>query len=166
MVPRLLRGRVLVQVQVQVLARTKVKFVQQSKWATDPLRSTAGNYMSRSAPQVGKVVDQVSGNATERIYAVLRYLIHTGSLEWPNPRASRACLERISSSKPTKPDPMSIGTDRPMALVQTIRQGLHQIRLTGIVGTRDGSSTWLPVVLTEQPGSNGASQSGRPEIFK
>jgi hypothetical protein len=61
---------------------------------------------------------------------------------------------------------MSIGTDKPMALVQTIRQGLHQIRLTGIVGTRDGSSTWLSVVLTEQPGSNVASQSGRPEKFE
>ena len=83
MVLGLLRGQVLVQVQVQVLARAKVKFVQQSKWATDPLRSTVGNYMSRSAPQVGKVVDQVSGDATERINAVLRYLIRTGWLEWP-----------------------------------------------------------------------------------
>ena len=46
----------------------------------------------------------------------------------------------------TKPDPMSIGTDRPMALVQTVQQGLHQIRLTGIVDTRDGLSSWLSVV--------------------
>ena len=83
MVPGLLRGQVLVQVQVQVLARTKAKSVWQSKLANDPLRSTAGDYMSRSAPQVGKVVDQVSGDATERINAVLRYLIRTGRLEWP-----------------------------------------------------------------------------------
>ena len=39
--------------------RTKVKFVRQSKSSTDPLPSTAVNYMSRSATQVGKVVDQV-----------------------------------------------------------------------------------------------------------
>ena len=99
--------------------------------------------MSRSAPQVGKVVDQVSGDATERINAVLRYRIRTGWLEWPKPRASRACLERISSSKPTGSPTQPIGTDRPMALVQTRRQGLHQIRLAGIVGTRDGLSSLL-----------------------
>ena len=38
-----------------------------------------------------------------------------------------------------KPDPMSIGTDRPMALVQTRRQGLKQDIMTSIVSTSGGS---------------------------
>ena len=43
----------------------------------------------------------------------------------------------------TKPDPIPIGIDRPMALVQTRRQVLNQNSLTSIVGTSDGSSFWL-----------------------
>ena len=41
---------------------------------------------------------------------------------------------------PTKPDPMSIGTDTLMALVQTRRQGLKQDSLTSIVSTSGGSN--------------------------
>jgi hypothetical protein len=41
---------------------------------------------------------------------------------------------------PTKPDPISIGTDRLMALVQTKRQGLKQDSLTSIVSTSGGST--------------------------
>ena len=55
-------------------------------------------------------------------------------------------FERDSSNNGwtlTKPDPMSIGTDRPMALVQTRRQVLNQDSLTSIVGTSDGSCVWL-----------------------
>ena len=66
-------------------------------------------------------------------------------------------FERDSSNNGwtlTKPDPLSIGTDRPMALVQTRRQMLHQTSLTSIVGASFGSSIWLLAVLTEQPGSN------------
>ena len=122
------------------------RFVRQSKLANDPLRMPAADYMSRSALHVGKVVDIVCGGHMEGTYAVLGRLVRTGRLEIPKPRASRACLERISSSKPTKPDPMSIETDRPMALVQTVQQGLHQERLTGIVGTSFGSSNWLSVL--------------------
>ena len=51
-------------------------------------------------------------------------------------------LERDSSRQgwaPIKPDPMSIGTDRLMALVQTRRQGLKQDSLTSIVSTSGGS---------------------------
>ena len=51
-------------------------------------------------------------------------------------------LERNSSRQgwtPTKPDPMSIGTDTLMALVQTRRQGLKQDSLTSIVSTSGGS---------------------------
>jgi hypothetical protein len=40
---------------------------------------------------------------------------------------------------PTKPDPMVIGTDMLMTLVQTRRQGLKQESLTGIVSTSGGS---------------------------
>ena len=60
--------------------QSKVDFVRQSKLATDPHDATTGNYMSRSATQVGKVVDQVSGNAIAAIYAVLGRPIRTTSL--------------------------------------------------------------------------------------
>jgi hypothetical protein len=58
-------------------------------------------------------------------------------------------LERDSSRQgwtPTKPDPMSIGTDRLMALVRTRMQGLNQDSLTSIVCTSGGSSFWWLVL--------------------
>ena len=75
--------------------RTKVKFVRQSKLATDPLRSTAGNYMSRSATQVEKVVDQVYGSATEGICHFIGRLIRTRRLSWRTPRRISSAIARI-----------------------------------------------------------------------
>ena len=57
--------------------RTKVKFVRQSKSSTDPRDATTGNYMSRSAQHVRKVVDQVYGGGTEGICDYLGRLIRT-----------------------------------------------------------------------------------------
>ena len=68
-------------------------------------------------------------------------------------------LERDSSRQgwtPTKPDPMSIGTNRPMALVQTRREGLKQDSQTSIVCTSGGSSFWCLALLAWQSVSNTA----------
>ena len=99
MVPGLLRGQVLVQVQVQVLARTKAKFVRQSKLANDPLPMPAANCMSRSALLAGKVVDIVCGWHTKRIYAVLGRVVRTGRLEIPNPRDSKIAIARYMAGR-------------------------------------------------------------------
>jgi hypothetical protein len=89
----------------------------------------------------------ISGTAAIVIYNFCRFIKYSGL-------DNRWALSGQCDASLTKPDPMSIGTDRPMALVQTRRQGLHQDRLTSIVGTSDGSSYWLLAVLTEQPVSN------------
>jgi hypothetical protein len=57
LVPGLPRGRGVHFRVVDLQRRSKMKFVRQSKLATDPLRRPAANYMSRYAPLVGKVVD-------------------------------------------------------------------------------------------------------------
>ena len=63
----------------------------------------------------------------------------------PTPHLERDCSRQAWT--PTKPDPMSIRTDRLMALVQTRRQGLNQDSLTSIVCTSGGSTFWWLVLI-------------------
>ena len=80
MVPGLPRGPGVHFGVADLQQRSKVKFVRQSKSATDRHGVIAGDHMSRSAPPVGKVVDQVSGNDIAAICAVLGRPIRTTSL--------------------------------------------------------------------------------------
>ena len=80
MVPGRLRGPGVHFGAADLQWRIKVQFVRQSKSATDPRDGTAGDRMSRSAPIVGKVVDQVSGNAIAGICGFLGNLIRIGRL--------------------------------------------------------------------------------------
>ena len=80
---------------VDLRQQSKVDFVRQSKLATDPRDATAGNYMSRSAQHVRKVVDQVYGGGTEGICDYLGRLIRTRRLSWRNPRRISSAIARI-----------------------------------------------------------------------
>ena len=95
MVPGLPRGPGVHFGVADLQRRIKVKFVRQSKSATDPHDSTTADRMNRSAPPVWKVVDQVYSGGTEGICHFIGRLIRTRRLSWRTPRRISSAIARI-----------------------------------------------------------------------